>query len=100
MLATLNDEVKFASTGKISTWAMYMRDQNTALPGNGAPKIASVIGPPITGSESSSTTSRPSWADSMAAERPAIPAPTTQTSGRGSGQWVPQIAQTEVIRRA
>ena len=36
----------------------------------------------ISGSESTSTTSRCSRADSMAADRPAIPAPTTQTSAR------------------
>ena len=38
------------------------------------------ICPPISGSESTSTTDRPSRADSIAAEHPAIPAPTTQTS--------------------
>ncbi len=31
---------------------MYMRDKNSGLPGNGAPKIASVIGPPMTGIDS------------------------------------------------
>ena len=36
--------------------------------------------PPISGSESTSTTDRPSLADSIAAEHPAIPAPTTHTS--------------------
>src|SRR5580692_6606719 len=38
------------------------------------------IWPPISGSESISTTERPRRADSMAAVEPAIPAPTTQTS--------------------
>ena len=38
------------------------------------------IWPPISGSESISTTERPSRADSIAAVEPAIPAPTTQTS--------------------
>jgi hypothetical protein len=28
---------------------MYIRDQNTDLPRNGAPKIATTNGPPITG---------------------------------------------------
>ena len=37
------------------------------------------ICPPMSGSESTSTTSRCSRADSMAADRPAIPAPTTHT---------------------
>ena len=40
------------------------------------------ICPPMSGSESTSTTSRCSRADSMAADRPAIPAPTTHTSAR------------------
>lgn len=31
---------------------MYMRDMNDSLPGNGAPKIPRVMGPPITGIES------------------------------------------------
>jgi hypothetical protein len=38
------------------------------------------ICPPSTGSASTSTTSRPRRADSIAAETPAIPAPSTQTS--------------------
>src|SRR5580700_1978311 len=40
------------------------------------------IWPPISGSESTSTTRRPSRADSIAAVEPAIPAPTTHTSAR------------------
>ena len=38
------------------------------------------ICPPMSGSESTSTTLRPSRADSIAADEPAIPAPTTHTS--------------------
>ena len=53
-----------------------------ALPNTPAnsPISECTIWPPISGSESTSTTERPSRADSIAAEHPAIPAPTTQTS--------------------
>ena len=38
--------------GISSTCAMYMRDQSSGFPGNGAPNRDKVIGPPITGIDS------------------------------------------------